>query len=302
METSNTRFKHSFLKGSLLVFVASSLLVTPTISEAKSEKHDKTHFANMEVTKYPSEIVKGISLTLRQEKHGKLTPSEITELIDNMSKVNAMDSYLKTYSQKLTGSKVREIVQQIYKIDLDAISDLGAGTKQSTYPAMITNNIEQLLNVEEVDTYISTLSKSDIMDLYVEARQYDITPSELRIVINLIFGTNLDGIPSLEHSGIGLFSKGQWINQSNEDLFIIHTSDDDVDVRIYPTDYFKERTGLHELPTSLQDSLQQMGYTFNEDVGAYYYADPNGQSVADSFKGQTLGVLIKYIGDNYSDL
>lgn len=76
------------------------------------------------------------------------------------------------------------------------------------------------------------------MDLYLKSYNYELTPSEIRVAINLIFGTNLDGISSLENSKIGLFSKGQWINKSDEALFVVQTSDDDVDVRIYPTEYF----------------------------------------------------------------
>lgn len=253
------------------------------------------------MTKFSAEIIKGIKLTLRKEKHGKLTPAEITEQIENMSKVSAMDTFIRSFPKDLTGSRVREIVHQIYKIDLDAISYLGAGTIQSVYPDQITNSIKQVVEVDDIDSYISNLSKSEVMDLYLESYHYELAPSDIRIAINLIFGTNLDGISSLENSGIGLFSKGQWINQSNEDLFVVHTSDDDVDVKIYPTDYFKKRTGLDELPSELQDSLKELGYYFNEEIGAYYYADPDGQSVSDSFKGQTLGLLIGFISSNYSD-
>ncbi|UGB30644.1 MULTISPECIES: hypothetical protein [Bacillaceae] len=210
-----------------------------------------------------------------------------------------MDTYMRSFPKDLTGSRVREIVYQIYKIDLDAISDLGAGTKQSVYPDQITNSIKHIVDVDDIDSYISNLSKSEIMDLYLESYHYELAPSEIRVAINLIFGTNLDGISTLENSGIGLLSKGQWINQSSEDLFVVHTSNDDVDVKIYPTDYFKKQTGLEELPIELQESLKKLGYSFNEEIGAYYYADPHGQSVPDFFKGQTLGILTRFISTNY---
>jgi len=294
-----TKLRSSLLKASTLLLVTSSILITPTISEAANSK--KPQLSNSEMTKYPAEIIKGISLTLRIEKHGRLTPVEITEQIERMSKVNVMDTYIRSFPNDLTGSRVREIVHQIYKIDLDAISDLGAGTKQSVYPDQITKAIKQIVDVDDIDSYIHNLSKSEVMDLYLESYHYELAPSDIRVAINLIFGTNLDGISTLENSGIGLFSKGQWINQSSEDLFVVHTSDDDVDVKIYPTDYFKKRTGLDELPSDLQDSLKELGYYFNEEIGAYYYADPHGQSVPDRFKGQTLGLLIGYISTNYSD-
>ncbi|MFD2215055.1 hypothetical protein [Metabacillus endolithicus] len=299
MIASTKKLRSSLLKASTLLLVTSSILITPTISEAVNSK--KPQLSNSEMTKYPAEIIKGIRLTLRIEKHGRLTPIEITEQIENMSKVNAMDTYIRSFPNDLTGSRVREIVHQIYKIDLDAISDLGAGTKQSVYPDQITKAIKQVVDVDDIDSYIHNLSKSEVMDLYLESYHYELAPSAIRVAINLIFGTNLDGISTLENSGIGLFSKGQWINQSSEDLFVVHTSDDDVDVKIYPTDYFKKRTGLDELPSDLQDSLKELGYYFNKEIGAYYYADPHGQSVPDSFKGQTLGLLIGYISTNYSD-
>lgn len=300
MKTPTKKLRSSLLKASTLLLVTSSILITPTISEAANSK--KPQLSNSEMTKYPAEIIKGISLTLRIEKHGRLTPADITEQIENMSKVNAMDTYIRSFPKDLTGSRVREIVHQIYKIDLDAISDLGAGTKQVVYPELITSSIQQIVDVDDIDSYIHNLSKSEVMDLYLESYHHELAPSDIRVAINIIFGTNLDGISSLENSGIGLFSKGQWINQSNEDLFVVHTSDDDVDVKIYPTDYFKDRTGLDELPSELQDSLKQLGYYFNDEVGAYYYADPDGKSVPDYFKGQTLGLLAKFISTNYSDL
>lgn len=147
MKALTKNFKKSILKGSLLLFVASSILVTPTISEAANGKTKKTQVANSEATKYPAEIIKGISLTLRKEKHGKLTPAELTEQIENMSKVNTMDAYMKSFPKELTSPRVSEIVHQIYNIDLDAISDLGAGTIQSTYPAMITSSIKEIVDV-----------------------------------------------------------------------------------------------------------------------------------------------------------
>lgn len=297
MKTPTKKLRNSLLKASTLLLVTSSLLVAPTTSEATNSK--KPQLANIEMTKYPAEIIKGISLTLRKEKRGKLTPAEITEQIENMSKVKAMDTYIRSFPKDLTGPNVREIVQQIYKIDLDAISDLGAGTKQSVYPDQITSSIKQVVDVEDIDSYIRNLSKSEVMDLYLESYHFELAPSEIRVAINLIFGTNLDGISSLENSRIGLFSKGQWINQSSEDLFVVHTSDDDVDVKIYPTEYFKKRTGLDELPSELQESLKKLGFYFNEEIGAYYYAEPNGQSVPDSFKGQTLGLLTRFISSNY---
>ncbi|MCM3409943.1 hypothetical protein [Metabacillus litoralis] len=300
MKVPTNKLRSSLLKASTLLLVTSSILVTPTISEATNSK--KPQLANNQMTKYPAEIIKGISLTLRKEMHGRLAPGEITEQIENMSKVNAMDTYIRSFPKDLTGSKVREIVHQIYKIDLDAISDLGAGTKQSVYPDQITSRIKQIVDVEDIDSYICNLSKSEVMDLYLESYHYELAPSDIRVAINLIFGTNLDGISTLENSGIGLFSKGQWINQSNEDLFVVHTSDDDVDVKIYPTDYYKKSTGLDELPSELQESLKKLGYSFNEEIGAYYYADPDGQSVPDYFKGQTLGLLTRFISNNYSEL
>ncbi|PGT89017.1 MULTISPECIES: hypothetical protein [Bacillaceae] len=73
----STKLRSSLLKASTLLLVTSSLLVTPTISEAAISK--KPQLTNIEMTKYPAVIIKGISLTLRKEKHRKLTPTEITD-------------------------------------------------------------------------------------------------------------------------------------------------------------------------------------------------------------------------------
>jgi hypothetical protein len=193
----------------------------------------------------------------------------------------------------------------VYDIDLERVSELGAGKQVSTYPTEITDGVKQVLaheSIEDLDGYIQSLSKVEVMDLYLEYYGKKIEGPEIRRVINQIFGVNLDGISSLEGSGVSIFSKNQWISQYDNDLFVVHTGLTDVDVWVYPTEYFTEQTGLTELPTGLQNGLMALGFEYSEEKGTLYYANPTGESVPDQFKGHTLGTIIGFINGNYKDL
>ena len=109
------------------------------------------------------------------------------------------------------------------------------------------------------------------------------------------FRCNLDGIDSLEKARISLYSKNQWIIQSDRDLFVVHTGTGDVDVKVFPTDFFTEQTGLTDLPNDLQQSLISLGYSFNQQVGSYSFSNPTGLAIPDAFKGQTMGAISKAI-------
>ena len=70
------------------------------------------------------------------------------------------------------------------------------------------------------------------------------TGVDIRGMINQIFGINLNGVSSLEGAGISLYSKGQWVLQSDKDLFVVYTGSGDLDVKVFPTEYFTKQTGL----------------------------------------------------------
>lgn len=172
------------------------------------------------------------------------------------------------------------------------------------YPEEITQRIKKAIvhkGEQASEAYIDSLTKVEAMDLYLKDYGEKISPDEIRRVILEIFGVNLEGISSLEKLRISLYSKGQWIAQKAGDLFIVYTGANDVDVKIYPTAYFKERTGLNELPEKLIIKLKKLGYKRSEG-GALYYKNPLDESVSLTFKDKTIGAIGEIVMDGYIDL
>ncbi|PGO23198.1 hypothetical protein CN984_23850 [Bacillus cereus] len=203
---------------------------------------------------------------------------------DRITKVELMDKYLDSHPGKITSSEICNIVMSVFKFDLTTKSTLSkewvmAGAVSST------ENIAKMA----IDSGIVQYGKQ-------------VTGVEIRKLINQIFGINLDAISSLEGSRISLFSKDQWVVREEQDLFVVHTGLGDVDVKIFPTDYFTEQTGLEELPKNLQQSLTNFGFSCDEKAGCYYYSNPSGEAVPDTFKGQIIGTIIKIIHHSYQSL
>ena len=121
-------------------------------------------------------------------------------------------------------------------------------------------------------------------------------------MLNQNFGINLLAIDALEQERISLYSKGQWVVQNDRDLFIVYTGSDDVDVKVFPTKYFTEQTGLDVLPSDLQHLLSRIGFHYDKKMQSYYFANPTGQAVSDQFKGQTIGAIVEVIHRLYSHL
>lgn len=60
-----------------------------------------------------------------------------------MSKVEVMDTYLGQNNKKMKPEEILHLVQQIYDIDLEAISELGAGKQTSTYSDDVLQKVKQ---------------------------------------------------------------------------------------------------------------------------------------------------------------
>jgi hypothetical protein len=297
------RIKKFIIVAATILLAGASISFSPHVSLAESHKKEYDHHDEQKF-KYPLNIMFGVMMTLRKEQ-GYLHLSEAIDMVHSMKKFEVMDRYLDFRRNKVNSKEIRIIVKQVYDIDLERVSELGAGKQVSTYPTEITDGVKQVLaheSIEDLDGYIQSLSKVEVMDLYLEYYGKKIEGPEIRRVINQIFGVNLDGISSLEGSGVSIFSKNQWISQYDNDLFVVHTGLTDVDVWVYPTEYFTEQTGLTELPTGLQNGLMALGFEYSEEKGTLYYANPTGESVPDQFKGHTLGTIIGFINGNYKDL
>ena len=196
-----------------------------------------------------------------------------------MKKAEMMDQHLCSYGRKISSSEICHVVDLIFGINLDKAPILCKKLKET-----------------------SLSSGRGVIDYHLH--QYDgaITGGEIRKIINEIFGVNLEAISSLEGSRLSLYSKGQWIVQHEKDLFVVHTGAGDVDVKVFPTKYFTEHTGLEELPTDLQDALTGLGYYYNEKMASYYFSNPTGEAVSDAFKGKTIGAILGVIRHSFSNL
>lgn len=196
-----------------------------------------------------------------------------------MKKAEKMDQHLDFYGGKISSSEICYVVDLIFGFNLDKTP---------------------ILSKEIEGTSLST--GREVIDYHLHQYDGEISGVEIRKIINEIFGVNLEAISSLEGSRLSLYSKGQWIVQHEKDLFVVHTGAGDVDVKVFPTNYFTEHTGLEELPTDLQDALIGLGYYYNEKMDSYYFSNPTGEAVSDAFKGQTIGAILGVIRHSYSNL
>ncbi|CAM3227557.1 hypothetical protein FITA111629_10980 [Filibacter tadaridae] len=191
--------------------------------------------------------------------------SQTDNNIEKISKIDQMDLLLESSSGSLTYTDICTVVQEVFAINLD-IASLTPECKMD-----------------------SASSSSAVIDAHLSGKE--MTGSEVRAMILRFFGVNLNGIASLEKTKISLYSKRQWIVQKATDLIVVYTGSDDVDVSVYATDYFKEKTGSAGIPNDLQKALMSLGFTYDEANGSCYYANPTGQAVPDAFKGQTIGAI-----------
>ncbi|MEC3884237.1 hypothetical protein VKA52_10910 [Halobacillus sp. HZG1] len=282
----------------LSLFILGACTVGPGGVEAKSWKHE---LKQAEDLKYSEEVTNGLYKQLRKKAEGPLPFSDALVKIQSLSKVEAMDLYLDRNNKKVRPSEIRAIVDGVFGIDLEAVSELGVGKQTSTYSDDVLQRVREALEEQVSDEAIIDMAKVEVMDLYWETYNGRMTGEEMRTMINAIFGINLSGISGLEGTGVALFSKNQWISRYEHDLFVVHTGADDVDVWIYPTDYYKNQTGMEEIPQELETSLTALGFGYSEEKDALYYANPKGESVPDNFKGKTMGTVIGFIKMNDED-
>ncbi|MCJ8012914.1 hypothetical protein MUG84_14345 [Paenibacillus sp. KQZ6P-2] len=214
-----------------------------------------------------------------------------------MNKAQHMDAFLHSFEGEVTGDVIHKVVLQTFGIDLDAVSLLTEAEKEALAAAQDTQT-----EIETIAASSSRLLPRHVIDSQLTVYNGQITGPAIRAMLNHLFGVNLDAISSLEKSRISLFSKQQWIVQHERDLFVVYTGEGDVDVRVYPTVYYKEQTGMDGLPEDLQIALKGLGYQFDVDMNGFYFVNPDGQAVPDAFKGQTMGAIMATIGNSCSHL
>jgi hypothetical protein len=190
---------------------------------------------------------------------------------DVITKAEAMDKLMHAYDKEISTSAIFAIVHQIFQFDVESISDLPTPPRAA-------------------------------MDAYLADAGNGITGSDIRRLFNQTLGINLDALSHLEGAQFSLYSKGHWMLQQPNDLFVIHTGTGDVDVRIVTTSYFAEQTGSNKLPIHLINELLPLGFDYEEKSRGYYYANPTGEAVSDAFKGQTIMAIRKVIQQSYSPI
>lgn len=265
-------------------------------TEASAQSNLQAYEVQQEA-KYSKKVMAALEVSLA------IKPSDFS--IEKMPKVQVMDRYLASFGTKVKGNEVRLAVKEIFGIDLDVVSKNDYGSKQVIYPKPVMESLRASFNEEadstEQDARIMGLTKNAVMDRSIKEHDYALSGAQNRVLINQIFGVNLEGISSLERSQLAISSKGQWIVKSDTDLFILESSLDDVDVSVYVTPYFEQVTGSSELPASLVTKLEALGFTYIEESQVLYYKDPNNQSVPDAFKGPVVGSILGTIATEYKD-
>ncbi|WP_052737767.1 hypothetical protein [Bacillus sp. SA1-12] len=280
--SKNSLFNLSFWASIALVLLTFAAIVV---------KYKKNIPPTFGTPKYPLVIMS----ILRKGFSGSPISTKYDHIIKRMSKIDVLKHYFKYGNIPITGPVCREAVFNVFGINLDKISDEGGGAKRSSYPEEIMQGMRTALKNksskhDDWNQTIMSLKKAEVMDLFLQTFQNHTYEDIIRI-INLIYGINLPGISSLENAGISLYSKNQWLVKTESDLFVVYTGKGDIDVKVYATGYFLNQTGSTELPHDLITALQSLGFGLNPEKDVLYYENPIGESVSDSFKGQTLQAI-----------
>lgn len=255
-----------------------------------------------EETKYPIKVMK----ILRAYLGGDENSNSLDETINAMPKTQVMDIYRSFENNHSNGQLIRDGVNKIFNINLDTISLNGEGSLISSYSVEIMEGVRNTLNGDPSDTsldeQIMSLPKAEVMDKFLQSYGNQIEGSDIRRVINDIFGVNLDGISSLEYARLSLYSKGQWILQSPNDVFIISSNKGDVGIFVGVTEYYQEKLGTNQFPSDLENFLTEQGFVYNTATKQYEYYNPSGESVSDPFKGLIINTVVAYIQEHYANV
>ncbi len=250
-------------------------------------------------TKYPPNVMKVLKVPLGVSSDS----TELDNQINLMLKMQALDQYLSS-QMYLNGTQIRKGVNDVFGIDLNKMSKNNEGNL--SYYDEVMEVVRAELKVDpqstEQDDKIMSKSKSQVMDIYLHSLNGNITINNIQTVVNGVFGVNLAGISSLEYARFSVYSKGGWVIQKETDLFVVESGKGDIDLYIYPTAYFTEQTGINGLPVEIQEQLQQIGMTYNEESGVMKYHTADGESMTDAFKNEMMRIVSTYTQENFLDL
>ncbi|RKD26021.1 hypothetical protein BEP19_03600, partial [Ammoniphilus oxalaticus] len=199
--------------------------------------------------------------------------------IKSDSQTQRMDKQLASV-EKMDIQTVVEIVREVYRIDLLFASDNGLGRLPDSYNDELKRVIAQKMRLSPHSLVfmeqLRSMKKIELLRLLIEGTEQ--TGPRLRQSINQIFGMNLDGISTLENSGVSLFSKGQWLARKETDLLVAQTNQEDTTVIIFPTASFQSIVGDHRLSSEAHQALLQLGFAYFDEMAYYEYTQQQGYS------------------------
>lgn len=255
-----------------------------------------------EVTKYPTNIMS----ILRSYFGVPVDSTSADSQINALAKVQVMDIYLASQNNSTDGQFIRDGVNDIFNISLDTISENGEGSFLASYELEIMQGVRESLNLSPSDTSLDStimaMTKVEVMDRFLDSYGSQITGTDIRRVINEIFGVNLTGISGLEHARLSIYSKGQWVLDSPTNVLIISSSKGDIDLYVGVTDYYIQQLGTDQLPTELQTFLINLGFVYNTTTHQYDYHNSAGTSVSDALKSQVINKLVATIQSDFINL
>ncbi|NJP37509.1 hypothetical protein [Alkalicoccus luteus] len=244
---------------------------------------------------YDKKVMRAVRESLGLTKHD----SSQDESIGAMSQVEVMDRYLTQTNNRVKGQDAREAVKLVFDVDISLVSRLGYGNTLVRYDPFVMGAVRQSLGLQADDTSqdaaIMNMKKNHVMDRVIRFYNDSLSGAEIRQLINYVFGINLDGISGLEGAQVGIFSKGQWIIKEPDDLLVISSSPDDVELYVSLTDYYRVFTGSDAFPEALAAFLEEAGFSFSSEKDRYEWINPDGVSAPDPFKGQIIGQLLETV-------
>ncbi|WP_022793969.1 hypothetical protein [Marinococcus halotolerans] len=197
------------------------------------------------------------------------------------TKAEQMDERVEN-ENKLTAASVERIVSEIFGISLQSIAAdpkaPGARRSHPVFTAWTTQEWE-------------AAGKEELLDYALARLPADSSGETVRQVINDVYRVNLSGISALEASTFSLFSKGKWIKQNENDLFVLNTGSTDTEVSVSVTESFERETGSRGLPDGLCRELEALGFVYLPEKNQLNYSSPDGRPVDDVFKKKTIEAL-----------
>lgn len=219
------------------------------------------------------------------------------------SKFELLDTYLSSLENP-NGNQVRKAVLAVFDIDLDLMSKNNEGIL--TYSEDVLRVVREELGIDpqttDLDDKIYNKSKSQIMDIYIHTLNGNVSIGDVQTVVYGVYGVNLAGISTLEHARFSVYSKGGWVVKKDTDIFVVESGIGDIDLYIYPTEYFIAKTGINGVPEDFQEQLKQIGMSYDDEAGRMYYHTPNNQSMSADFKDAMMAIVLSYTSENFLDI